>query len=255
MITPKKIIAILAILALIVGIIWFADQEEGVVAQESTENTISTTSPVTPTSAVSVETKPVVVPTQNKSITSSEAWTVFQNYIQAARTRDITALAVHAYSLSATCTNPEMKKECFALMDGVYGVGKNLSQTDYKNFMFDSKQAVLYTDARIESIDTETMLVKGYMYFGRDTQGNLKLLALDPSRGVKLNTGTRTRAELESKLKEMSVDSDMDTIPDLQERCLDSTGNEVVACTKTDSQKRDSRGDGWWDGVRIFLRK
>jgi len=254
MISTKKIISIISILVLISSIIFFANRKS--------ENPVEKTSFVEVASTDKTESVSVVpsaitqsnTANQKTVLNAQDAWNVFQKYIQAARTHDISSLEAVAFSLSATCTNPNLRKECFVLMDGVYNIGKSFFQSDYKNFMYDSKQAILYTDSRVESTETKTALVRGYIYFGRDTRGNLKLLALDPSRGLSVDTGTSTLAVLEKKLIEMSIDKDMDTVFDLQELCIDSIGKDVVGCIKTNPLKKDSLGDGWWDGVRIFLR-
>ncbi len=256
MISTKKIVSIGMILVLMGAIIIFTNRKSDSVGVQETFGEVATSTEQTTQAErlPKIETQGNSVVSQKSTLTAQDGWNVFQKYIQAAGNRNIGALKELSYSLSATCNNPKLENECFMLMDGVYTVAKNLVQSEYKNFAYDSKQAVLYTDARIESTETKTALVRGYIYFGRDDQGNLKLFAIDPSRGSSINTGTSTRAELEKKLNELSVDTDKDTVPDFQELCTDSTGKDVAGCTKTDPLKKDTLGDGWWDGVRVFLR-
>lgn len=258
MITLKKILAILAILVVIVGIIW-SSQKDDVIVRDITLERVATSSTATKESVVIPKnensevkaTKPVV---QKKVLTVQDAWIVFQNYIESAHNHDLPAFTKAAYSLSSVCKDANQQEECFRRMDSVYESGKKLTRNSYTQFLYDDTQAMLYTDAQFKSTETKISLVRGYIYFGIDDQGILKIHTFDPNRGWNIDKGNLTQAELEKKLKEISIDSDSDGLTDLEETCTDVVGSIVEGCVKTDPMKKDSFGDGWWDGVRIFLR-
>ena len=54
----------------------------------------------------------------------------------------------------------------------------------------------------------------------------------------------KTATEIETEIKKFSLDSDQDGLTDEDETCISKRFSE---CVKTDPNKRDTNGDGWWD--------
>ncbi len=63
-----------------------------------------------------------------------------------------------------------------------------------------------------------------------------------------LSGTNRGPVQIEAELQAMILDSDKDGLTDMKENCGGSMmGNKT--CVKTNPNKDDSDGDGWWDGI------
>jgi len=113
----------------------------------------------------------------------------------------------------------------------------------------DDKQAIYSTNP----VKTDDSTAYGYkqgiiMFVKKD--GSWKILLSSPEKnwGVSKAGTNRTPAQVEELLQEMILDSDKDGITNMYELCEGSQmGNSK--CVKTDPNKRDTDGDGWWDGI------
>ncbi len=65
---------------------------------------------------------------------------------------------------------------------------------------------------------------------------------------------TITQTEADKMLQGMSLDTDQDGITDKDELCAD-TKSADPKCVKTDPKKRDTDGNGYWDGVDAIRNK
>lgn len=82
----------------------------------------------------------------NEVILSAEAWAVFQNYLQFAKTHDLSGIRSLSHQISATCNDPAKEKECFALMDSVYSFASSYKLNDFNHIQADEHQIIMYTD-------------------------------------------------------------------------------------------------------------
>jgi hypothetical protein len=202
---------------------------------------------------------------KNKSNTEStlasvevkdSAWAVFEKYLGFVKAHDIDGLKTVTYQLGGTCSDPTKTKECYQIMDDVYEKVKIFNKEDFINVDFDSKQIVLATDHWTSQSDNTRSLLRQIIYFYRDPVSGPKVIAYTVPFEVtfvtidfSLKTATST---IDTRLKERVQDSDRDYLPDEIESC--STEGASPDCPKTNPNKRDSKRDGWWDGVRIFIK-
>jgi len=216
---------------------------------------ISTVSVATSTDSVkSTETTPTGGGLMTITV-FDRAWMTFEDYVSRAHEHNIVGVKDLSYKQSAICKNKETEKQCFTLMDNVYSIGKDFRKEDYKNIWSDEKQVIVFTDPRYDNAEKQYGLIQSYIYFTREKDGSAKLLAIDPARGWYIEKASSTREEWVTKLKKLTQDTDKDGLTDNEENCLDAKGVTEVSCVKTDYQKRDSKGDGWWDGVRVYINR
>ena len=97
-----------------------------------------------------------------------EAWQVFQNYLEFARTHDLIGIESLSHQISATCFDPSREKECLALMDNVYAIGSSLKASDFTNVQEDKRQIIMFTDGPVVTT----------LYFTRKENGTLKVLGM-----------------------------------------------------------------------------
>ncbi len=195
-------------------------------------------------------------PQAPRSSSLDNSWKIFQDFLLKAQARDIEGVKLLTYKQSEACADPEREEECFLRMDGVYELGKDLRKQDFVHIWEDRSQIIISTDfIRVE----EGGLVgfaRGYVYFVRDDfTGSIKVLTFNPARGwLYTPKETDTPEFVEEKLQAMILDSDEDGLTDQQETC---TGIyfEDPDCTNTEPFKRDTNGDGWWDGVEYYFSR
>ncbi len=185
------------------------------------------------------------------------AWTAWQGYLSAAKDNDFLKLKSYSYQNSDTCNDPAKTKECNDLMTGAYKVGLQFVEKDFVNVWFDQKQIILSTNFITDQSDNARSFVQKRIYFTRDSNGTPKILSysfpdevtyifIDKSQPMATST-------VDARLTERVKDSDQDGLPDEVETC--TYQGATKDCVKTNPNKRDSLGDGWWDGIRIFLKK
>jgi len=180
-------------------------------------------------------------------------WERFTNYLEHAKNHDLENLSKLSHQLSDTCLNPETREDCYTLMDQVHNIGTELKREDFSNIIFDDKQIVLSTDW--EPWDDE--FTRGYsrslIFFTRDIVGRPKLLSISPEQFVYVLKDGRTEEELETRLTEMTKDSDQDGLDDEVEAC--SFSGVAEDCIQTDPTQRDTNNNGWWDGIEILFHE
>ncbi|MBI2086666.1 MAG: hypothetical protein HYT69_00600 [Candidatus Zambryskibacteria bacterium] len=106
--------------------------------------------------------------TFQESTEAGEAWTVFEKYLEFAKSHDLEGIKSLSHQISDTCNNPARETECFALMDSVYAIASPLKSSDFKHIVSDEHQIVMYTDGPTVAV----------LYFTRDKIGALKVLGL-----------------------------------------------------------------------------
>jgi hypothetical protein len=100
--------------------------------------------------------------------------------------------------------------------------------------------------------ENEQMISKtrGIIYFVID-KGAIKLLSFNPSKGAVVMKSTASKEELNDRLTRYTEDKDEDGKEDYLEECLSTSQEE--GCVKTDTTKRDTNGDGFWDGIEALF--
>ena len=97
-----------------------------------------------------------------------EAWQVFENYLEFARTHNLDGIKSLSHQISATCLDETKTEECFALMDNLYNIASTLRQSDFKYIEEDSRQIIMSTDGPVVAI----------LFFTKDLAGTPKVLGL-----------------------------------------------------------------------------
>lgn len=244
-INKKITILVITIFAVIVGILFFL-RERG---------------PSTESSSVATDYGNEVFNQNETRIKTAEdarvaklAWTVFSEYLSAAKAHDINKLKEFSRELSSTCSDPTKTKECNLLMDDVATVGATLHEEDFTHILFDDKQIILSTDFKKEDYSQLRGYAHSVIYFTRDGLGNPLVTGFGPTQGRYLaKLPNQAEAELEAALAERLIDADKDGISDFVESCLEVEKDKT--CTKTDPTRRDTDGNGYWDGIEYFFSK
>jgi hypothetical protein len=102
------------------------------------------------------------------ALITTQAWTTFQNYLEFAKTHNLTGIRSLSHQISDTCNDPLRESECFALMDSVYSFASEFEASEFKHLQADDKQILLYTDGPVRAI----------LFFTRDTSKIPKILGL-----------------------------------------------------------------------------
>lgn len=183
-------------------------------------------------------------------------WSTFALYLARAHDHDIEGVKELSFELSDTCKDPKQKTECYKKMDTVYDIGSKLKQEDFTHIVEDAKQGILSTNVRRPDTVNNLIAVKQVIFFTKDAQGNPKVLALNPNEMWQVvRNKASTTAELEAKLASLVRDFDEDGASDELENCIFPDNILPVMCKKTNPQKKDSIGDGWWDGIRPMINQ
>lgn len=246
----KKIIFSLIALILVAGSVYFINSKKaapvdtplvtsGQPGEQLVQNTQSTsTTPATPT-------------TPGKEATKTLAWDLFQKYLSYNKVNDLAGVKSSVYKISEVCNIETPNQECKDRMQSAYSYGSVLEKEEFKNVWYDEKQIIISTDFWTEN-STEMGAYgrfRAIIFFTKDQSGNWKMLSFSPFKGSITST-KEFKEDAETQAKIQSDDSDMDGISDYEEKCLDKNR---ANCTKTDPNKRDSDGDGLWDGVEALM--
>lgn len=206
-------------------------------------------------SSSTVETNTPTAISANTSI-KDKAWETLQKYLNFAKTRDIEGVRSLSYQLTDSCKNytksEENKKDCDAKMDTVAFFGTSFVKKDFVEVWSDSKQIILATDFRIEENEEAISRTRSIIYFVVD-DGVIKMLKFEPAKGSILQKEGLTKAEIDKRLLDFTEDSDKDGAEDYLENCLSKS--QDTTCVKTDTTKRDTDLDGFWDGIEVLFYK
>lgn len=197
-----------------------------------------------------------VTPLEN-SISNNEQgdpWVTFAAYLSAAQNNDIALIAKYSHQVSSVCLDEAKREDCFARMQTAYTVGSSFKKSDFTVKSEDNKQLILSTEPLVyEDKDVIGYSTK-YLLFTKDESGTFKVAGFDPNRRWFIaKTVGSTTAELLAQVKKDMIDSDGDGAFDSFETCDLPSSIMVASCDMTDPQKKDSDGDGWWDGVEPFI--
>jgi hypothetical protein len=158
------------------------------------------------------------IPTLEDTATQISAWATLQDYLAFAEKNDLVGVKSLSHQLSETCTNPTKVEACNTLMTGIYNVGKNFKQMDFKNVVYDDRQIVLSTD-----------------YFGGGGDAFATQIEL---------LFTRDEKDKTSRPKLLTL-----------RYCYSTKPENTPSCVNTDPAYRDKNKNGWWDDVEIDFIK
>ncbi|HEY4511456.1 MAG TPA: hypothetical protein VJH55_01310 [Candidatus Paceibacterota bacterium] len=245
--------------AVVIGSLWWSVSRDGQKGDTDAKDLVvtATTTPLVSTSTPVLKNS-TSTPIAKKVKTAAEleaemAWRVFDTFLKAVKDHDIETVKRVSHQVSEQCTDPTREKECFMLMDNVHILGSAIKKEDFTIVWSDAKQLILSTPFKRYADDKVAGYGQGVMYFTK-VGGEHKILSYNPGRAAALALeGTSgDDATLEKKLQEMIKDSDKDGLSDQFETCAGDYAN-IAGCKETNPQKRDTDGDGWWDGIERFF--
>lgn len=241
------IIALVILLALAASIVFYKQRAEAPLAVQTASSTPVYGNEVFDQNETRIKTN------EDKRV-AHLAWTTFEKYVAFAKAHDIQGIKSLSRELSPTCSDPSKVKDCNLLMDDIAAVGAIFSEKDFTHILYDDKQIILSTDFKREDYSQLRGYTRTVIYFTRNAEGNPLITGFGPTQGRYLaKLSKQTDTELEKALTLRLVDTDKDGLPDFVEACKEIEKDKV--CTPTDPNKRDTNGNGYWDGIEIFFRK
>lgn len=189
------------------------------------------------------------------SPTSEQLWKIFSQYLDFAKAQDRDNLKKVSYQLSQSCASTPITSECKSKMSAVYEAGKAITRNDFAEIWSDQRQAIVSSEAKKIEDSQSVGYQKSVIVFARNSQGQFGILAIDPQRSwlVKKNA-TTTNESLYKRVSDSMIDTDKDGVTDDFEKCIFPDSLLILSeCKKTDPVKRDTNGDGWWDGVGMYI--
>lgn len=184
-----------------------------------------------------------------------QAWIVLNQYLAYAKAKNIEGLKTVSYQLSDSCKNytvsEENKKDCDAKMETVAFLGQELKKERFIYTWSDKKQIILATDFRNEENDVRISKSRGIVYFVIDSNGSIKLLSFNHAKGAFIDKANFPKEQWEERLTTFTADKDEDGKEDYLETC--SSATQIKGCVKTDPTKKDTNGNGWWDGIEVLF--
>ncbi len=206
--------------------------ENGVATNNGTRNNVagSNNGPIAPAGTSSVD-------------FNKDPWAAFENYRTFVKEGDASKQTPYVQYSSDVCTT---KAACATLYTSI----QNINKASYSNKWEDSRQIVYSTQIqRSDTPSLKTFTIK-YAFFLRDAKGGVKFLGFkENSRSVtKVNTDA-TDSKLSADLELAMADLDKDAQLDSVEKCEGD-----ASCVRTDPTKRDTDGDGYWDGVESKIK-
>ena len=185
-----------------------------------------------------------------KSNNTTDLWSNIDKETLALKNKDVESIK-KLYYIQPTAEESSQLKELFPYL---LEQNTKMNKSDYVNIWQDEKQAI-YTTGLLKDNKPESYgYKKGIIIFVND-KGGWKILSKNELVWSVPSTTTTdgpkiTQAEADKSLKEMviDIDKDKDGLTDNEETCSGNFKNNKD-CKKTDPNKRDTSGDGWWDGI------
>ena len=182
---------------------------------------------------------------------------ILQKYISYLKDHDIEGINSVLFKPLPSCPS---KKECDEMFDLAYNTYRKFNKEDFINRWEDDKQLILYTTL-IKDTSTNTANVviykQNFIYFIKDDLGNLKILLILPKifpyPKFYINLYNLQEQEILNELQAITLDSDQDGLTDDEEMCVGIFSLDPE-CIKTNPFKRDTDGNGFWDGVDYYLK-
>ncbi len=171
---------------------------------------------------------------------SSMAWGLLQDYFSAIKARDLDVINNIRYEVLDIKSCGLDKDLCesltWTMLDSSVKGLQAFSEGEFANILGDSGQLIMATD--IYPVEKGTGFSGSFAYFVKDDEGTMFILAC----------GTRTWYLKPEAVMDAIRDTDGDGLTDEDENCLGKK-EEDKNCIKTDSNQKDTDGDGWWDSI------
>lgn len=187
----------------------------------------------------------------NSSTTSNDLWTIYDKINLALKNKDSVLFNTYSYKQ----VTPDQKSQFDSIAPYLYTQSLSLDKNNYVNKWQDDKQAIYSTNPQ-KNDDAEVYGYKQGIIMFINENGSWKVLLDSPERGwnvVKKGTN-ETATQIEKELQAMMLDSDKDGLTDREETCTGAQQYDPK-CIKTDPNKRDTNGNGWWDGIEANMKK
>lgn len=187
----------------------------------------------------------------NSSLVSSDLWTIYDKMTLALKNKDIKSFNTVSYTQVA----PDEASQFNQIAPFLHDQNLKTVKSNYINKWQDEKQAIYSTNPQKDD-NTEAYRYKQGIVMFINKDGSWKVLSSSSEIGWNvLKKGTNnTAAQIEKELQAMLLDSDKDGLTDQDEICGGAKQYDTK-CIKTDPNKRDTDGNGWWDGIEEALRK
>jgi hypothetical protein len=238
----KKIITIVALLAVLAAAVAFRPQEK-------TPPSVNPEEPAGEAPTAVVEPGESAPSLPSPSRTPQET---FQAYRDAAQASDREAIAAVSWKVSDACAS-ELTAECADRIRAVVTATENMEAGQLTVVIADDKQAILATPVRFFETPDAYFAEQKVAYLARK-DGTWRVAGIDPGRLWSVpRTSVMPPEEAKKRLEADILDTDRDGVTDRMERCDLPPTMQWMPCTQTDPEKRDSTGDGWWDGIRQFV--
>ena len=252
------VVPLLIVIALIVigsGVYLYKTKkvETPVVTNTGTQESIPAPTVTTPETIVKDVQKtntsaPVVNQTQTTKTTGTvtDPWTALNKLNTALKNSDIAGYN----SISYKSVPSSMAAQFSKMAPFLYSQSSNLNETDFINKWQDDKQAIYSTAPKKDDTVDSYGYTQSLVFFIKGQDGSWKVLSVNPQKGWSVSKkGTNeTAAQVEQDLQKMMLDSDRDGITDMDETC-GGAQQYNSKCVKTDPNKRDTNGNGLWDGI------
>lgn len=184
-------------------------------------------------------------------VTDNDLWSVLDKNTLALKNKDVVAFNATSYIQVA----PAEESQFSQLASFLYGEMIKINKSDYVNKWQDDKQAIFSTNPAKADNDNFYRYTQGSIMFIKK-DGLWKLLSESPAKGFSILKGgtNKTSIQIEQDLQAMMLDSDKDGLTNEEETCT-GTKQYDSKCIKTNPNKRDTKGNGWWDGIEKEMSK
>jgi len=180
--------------------------------------------------------------------TNNDLWLIFDKSNEALKNKDIAAYNAVSYKQ----VTPDQIPLFTAMATSLYNESMKLNKADFVNKWQDDKQAIYSTNPVKDDTATSYGYKTSQIMFIK-TNNSWKVLMMELGSQSLPKTWENTTAKIEQDLQAMMLDSDKDGLTDRDELCEDAQmGNPD--CVKTDPRKRDTNGNGWWDGIEENMK-
>ena len=176
----------------------------------------------------------------------NDLWSILDKHVLSLKNKNISSYNETSYSQITS------EEESFFLefVPYLYDMVTKIDKSDYVNMWQDDKQAIFSTIPKKINTPESYSYEQSIIMFIKE-KGTWKVLSVGkPIWGITSITyiggPRRTQAEADTTLMEMMMDSDQDGLSDNQETCTGASQYDSK-CIKTETNKKDTDGDGLWD--------
>lgn len=242
--TKNKLVIAVAIIIIVAIGFYFFDKKTAVAPEVSAPQDNLSLNNANASSSTST------LVTKGSSEVASDPWTAFDDAGNALKDADATAYNGFSFRQVGPKDLDQFHQMAPLIYKSYY---MNLKKSDYVNHWQDNNQAIYFTTpARNDSTDSYGYSERRVMFVKTDNSWKVLAVSFPAWSILKASSTGETADQVEQKLQSMMKDSDQDGVIDNDENCLGP--DNANGCVKTDPSKRDTNGNGWWDGIEDFMR-